>query len=74
MGRDIILKCGEGCHKGLWLQLLDSVVDTGVVEHGPKLEALLGIFAELFEEPKGFHHFGHMIMQSSSNLVLNQFV
>jgi hypothetical protein len=44
---------GEGCHKGLWLQLLDNVVDFGGVEHGPKLEALLDVFANLFEEPKG---------------------
>ena len=34
----------DGCHKGLWLQLLDNVVDSGVVEHGSEFEALLSDF------------------------------
>jgi hypothetical protein len=44
---------GEGCHKGLWLHLLDNVVNSGGVEQGLELEALLDFFVDLFEEPKG---------------------
>jgi hypothetical protein len=33
--------------------LLDNVVNSGGVEQGLELEALLDVFANLFEEPKG---------------------
>jgi hypothetical protein len=60
----------EGCHKGLWLQLLDNVVDSGVVEHGSELEALLSDFANLFEEPTGlppFRSHDHAILLKSGS-------
>jgi hypothetical protein len=61
---------GEGCHKGLWLQLLDNVVDTDVVKHGLELKALLGVFAELFDEPNGlppFRSHDHAILLKSGS-------
>ena len=60
----------EGCHKGLWLQLLDNVVDTGLVEHGFELEALLGDYADLFKETKGlppFRSHDHAILLKSGS-------
>ena len=43
----------EGYTKGLLLQLLDNVEDTGLGEAGSEVEALLKEFSDLFEEPKG---------------------
>jgi hypothetical protein len=39
--------------KGLLLQLLEDVVDTGLVEARSDLATLLNEFGDLFEEPKG---------------------
>jgi hypothetical protein len=64
----------EGCHKGLWLHLLDNVVNSSEVEQGPELKALLDFLLICLRNQKGCHLADLMIMLSSSNLVLNQFV